>query len=702
MNVAAHEHQGHSDDLTGTHEPMKYFRGFTSCVLALCLLTIPFPAHPMDLQTEFMVAVKWRDIPRTGELLQRGADVNRPDEEGITALCWACAGGQEDVVELLLTAGAEVNKQGRFGSTALHCAAGWGHVKVVGRLIERGADVNARDQRNQNALSVASMRGHVEVVKFLASQGAGLRGDLRGRGSPLLGAAQYGQTNIVDVLLTAGADINEKDELGRTPLMIASYRGLYETVELLLARGAGVRSEDSHGNTALILATSVGDPRVVETLLNKGADPLIRNDVGVSPLAVASKRGDVGLIGLFATLGAPAEARKEARVLLDQARGEGRPAPSSAPYEPPTTPRTVVAEVPEKVCQLVGEYDRERQSFTGNRTMSRYGLAGTDLGVPFEHKGRTYLLFGDSIGIHGGDCIAHTNATNLDHCVDLEFVDDGKGSYKPVEIPGISQDNMEVPIEGVSVNGNMYTYHTTDFSTRAVVGRTVVAVSRDDGRTFEYLYDLSRRHFLNVSVVETDVRGQKGLPESVDRGLFIFGSGQWRKSDVRLAFQPSAKIEASASIRYFAGLDSAGMPAWSQVEADARPLFRQSCVGELSAAYVGCLNKWIILYNCEASDMAVYMRTADRPWGPWSEPQLVYEPSRDSGLCRFIHQTWASRRCDILHEPGRENLPGVVYGPYLFEHRIVGDPRNATIYFTLSTWNPYTVVLMKTKLRRID
>ena len=41
-----------------------------------------------------------------------------------------------------------------------------------------------------------------------------------------------------------------------------------------------------------------------------------------------------------------------------------------------------------KISQLVGDYDRERQSPTLNRTDSRYHLWGTDLGVPFRHHGR--------------------------------------------------------------------------------------------------------------------------------------------------------------------------------------------------------------------------------------------------------------------------------------------------------------------------
>jgi ankyrin repeat protein len=677
---------------------MTYPHRLISYVLTLCILAIPLPIHSTDQQTSFISAIKWGDTPKISELLQRGADVNRPDEEAFTPLCWAAAGGRKDVVNLLLEAGAQVNQRGQFGVTALICAAGWGHVEIVKRLIESGADVNLPDERGLTALTLAAVRGRAEMVKLLVEHGAKPGANPRGRGSPVIGAAQYGHTNVVDLFLAAGAEINERNHFGRTPLMTAAYRGRYETTRLLLDRGAEINLKDVYGNTALMLATRVGHKGVVEALLEKGADSRIRNDKGMTAIAVASERGDTEVMRLLAAHTKPDVSPKENRDRLDRTASE----PQGLPYDPPTTAADVVAEVPNKICQIVGEYDRERGRLTANRTLTRYGLSGTDLGVPFEHKGRTYLLFGDSNGIHGGDCVAHSNDTNLDDGLHLDFVADENGSYKAVEVPGISQGDMEVPVEGVSVNGTMYTYHTTDFSTKAVIGRTVVAVSRDDGRTFEYLYDLSRKHFLNVSVVKKDVRERKSALGSADTGLFIFGSGEWRKSDVRLAFQPSSGIESPESIRYFAGLDGFGKPVWSPLEGDVKPLFHQSCVGELSAAYVGCMNKWLILYNCGSKDFGVYMRTADHPWGPWSEPQLVYEPSRDPGLCRFMHQTWESKKCDILQEPGRENFHGVVYGPYIFENHITGDSRSATIYFTLSTWNPYTVVLMKTALKRID
>ena len=353
-----------------------------------------------------------------------------------------------------------------------------------------------------------------------------------------------------------------------------------------------------------------------------------------------------------------------------------------------------------KISQLVGDYDRERQSPTLNRTDSRYHLWGTDLGVPFRHHGRTYLLFGDTIGAANGDAIAYTTDTNPEDGLELTFIHDANGIYKPVTIPGISQGSFEVPMEGTSVGGRMYIYHTTTHNNTVTMGRSVVAVSEDDGSTFRYLYDFSKLYFINVSVVEVDLAQWNGFPQNADSGLVIFGSGTFRQSNIRLAFQPADSIEMPQSLRYFTGLNQTGTPQWSPREEEAEPLFSQPCVGELSVTYNPFLHKWLMLYNC-GDPRGINFRTADQPWGPWSDSQVLFDPWRDKGYCHFMHVDWQFMNCDNVHDPNRENEWGGEYGPYQFAELSTGTDSTTTIYFTMSTWNPYTVVLMKSTLKRI-
>ena len=244
----------------------------------------------------------------------------------------------------------------------------------------------------------------------------------------------------------------------------------------------------------------------------------------------------------------------------------------------------------------------------------------------------------------------------------------------------------------------MYIYHTTDSTGPGKMGRTVLAISNDDGETFRYLYDLSTRHFIQVSVVEVDTAEWVGLPQDLGQGLVMFGAGEYRQSDVRLAFQPAEKIDSRESLVYFAGLDDTGQPNWSDKEKDAQPLFNQPCVGELSVTFNRFIHQWIMLYNCSLEPRGINVRVANNPWGPWSLPQVIFNPQLDNGFCHFIHRSWTIENCDDLADPGKEETNGGPYGPYQFEDLAIGDESQTTIYFTMSTWNPYTVVLMKATL----
>ncbi len=113
--------------------------------------------------------------------------------------------------------------------------------------------------------------------------------------------------------------------------------------------------------------------------------------------------------------------------------------------------KVVISKRAVKISQLVGEYDRELKVPTQNLTFSRYKLSGTDLGVPFRYKDRTYLLFGDSFGYRGGDAIAYTTDRSPEDGIRLIFIHDKKGRYKPIKIPGIDQAGFEVPMEGTSL-----------------------------------------------------------------------------------------------------------------------------------------------------------------------------------------------------------------------------------------------------------
>jgi len=346
----------------------------------------------------------------------------------------------------------------------------------------------------------------------------------------------------------------------------------------------------------------------------------------------------------------------------------------------------------QKIEQLVGDWDNERDEPTQNLTYTRFGFHATDLGVPFEHKGKTYILFGDIPGSGGDrDPIGFTEDWEPDDGLHLDFTTNPDGNYRPIDIPGVSMGGFKVPMEGVSWKNEMYIYVTTE-----VMTRSIVAKSEDDGFTFTKLYDLSNSKFINVSLSKTTTNNHYPEPENTEIQV-MFGSGLYRQSDVYLAYQRADEIEEK-SLVYFRGFSMDSEPEWTTDEEEATALFTQSCVGELSVSYNPFLKSWILLYNCD-SPRGINCRVAEHPWGPWSQPFVIFNPDVDMGYCYFIHASWDAKNCDSVHDAGRENEWGGEYGAYQFEQLAKGDEGETTIYYTLSTWNPYTVVLMKTVLK---
>jgi hypothetical protein len=347
-----------------------------------------------------------------------------------------------------------------------------------------------------------------------------------------------------------------------------------------------------------------------------------------------------------------------------------------------------------KISQVTGEFDRERNVATDNQTETRFGLRGTDLGTSFEHRGRMVFLFGDTQPSgpntpdrpFDGDSVAFSNDRNPDDGLTLDFTKAPDGKYATVRIPGVSLKGFEVPGGGFSDGRSMYGFYTTDHTDKVVMGRCVLARS-DNGIDWTKLYDLSRTKFINVAPAVVDASKVPGLPISKGRGVVLWASGKYRESSPCLAFVPLDKVEDRSAIRFWTGTE------WATTEDDAKPLFEHPQIGELSVAWCEPLKRWLMTYNSGAP-RGILLRTAARPTGPWSEPVVLFDPQQGYG--KFMHAPGK----DTVNDPRRENDHGGEYAPYMIPRFFKKTPDGATIYFVMSTWNPYNVVLMKAELGR--
>jgi hypothetical protein len=255
------------------------------------------------------------------------------------------------------------------------------------------------------------------------------------------------------------------------------------------------------------------------------------------------------------------------------------------------------------------------------------------------------------------------------------------------------------------------------------IGRGVMARSEDDGRTFSHVVPMPTGFVYATAVNATP---QPGLPEDQRLGYFIFGVTRYRAGVPYLANAPEETLANPASWRFFSGRAPDGQPKWVTHEewmrgaatppAPAPHAWRPPgeaeifipvleggrCIGEFSITWNPPLHMWLMLYQCPGGVLA---RVAPAPWGPWSLPTSILGPGDKLGCRLLMIPDGCGNRRDFWpteHHNGKF-VGGGTYAPYVLNRYTTaadneGSGRSTTIYWVVSSWNPYEVSVMRSTL----
>lgn len=356
-----------------------------------------------------------------------------------------------------------------------------------------------------------------------------------------------------------------------------------------------------------------------------------------------------------------------------------------------------------KVEQLIGDFDVATKQRTFNQTASRYGIFGTDLGNSFEHNGRTYFLFGDTIGKYGGDVIGVSDAADPSAPLGLDFLTNADGSYVRVEPDGMPMGGFDIPVSGISLDGVMYVAMKTNYTPGQQTSVTLLTRYDEETHRFSVLRELSRLpngRFITSTMREAPP-GMPGLPDG-RRYVLVFGSGEYRRSDAYLMAVPVDTFETGEGTLYYTSMGRNG-PNWSDQPWAANPIIDQPTIGDISVSYIEPLATWVAMYDSR-SPRGINVRYAPQPWGPWSPPQVIWDPRKDPGYGTFIYDPNRSDNAHLAGPTIAENrdpmrLFGGFYAPYIIERFTRVEGEYIRLDYVLSTWNPYVVVRMRSTLR---
>jgi hypothetical protein len=352
-------------------------------------------------------------------------------------------------------------------------------------------------------------------------------------------------------------------------------------------------------------------------------------------------------------------------------------------------------------------------------------------------------------------------APNEKACLDLTLVGSGGGvSFgHPTVTPAIQQGSFNVPTGGFFVGDRFYAFFWTDhclwpdpfgpnsttplelptppsggpcpeMSDSNSLGTNVLAYAKSSKPlSFTQVATPMPNGFVYVTAAISAPR-MRGVDYRLGYvpPVYVFGVARYRQSIPYLAMAPQKTFGDVTTWSYYGGSGVSG-PVWltytqwqsgrvgsqwsppvgAELYADSPNAYSPSgdehCVGEHSANYIGALKSWLLLYTC--GPWQVEARTAPYPWGPWSAPTVLLSAVENPGLyCTLFWNKAGAGGCPGLTSQQSPAFSfGAFYAPFVmtrFTQAKTPLPRElgleATIYWLLSTWDPYQVTVMRTTL----
>ena len=347
-----------------------------------------------------------------------------------------------------------------------------------------------------------------------------------------------------------------------------------------------------------------------------------------------------------------------------------------------------------------------------NRTFSRFGISGTDLGISWDNgSGQTLMAFGDTFGNcnTGGQQWRHNVLlrTDDDRLADGIRVPDGvagdvhSGSviaagqpdFAQELIPAVGVDYIEVttiPTAAIAIErpGGGFRQYINYMSVRSwgtagnwVTNFSAIAYSDNNGQTWTTDQSTIRVNSpltvpLPPPFPEVQYNNGKFQQSAYTRGrpddaaereyVYQFGTPNGRFGAGFLARVKPEDILSLDRYQYWNGTtwidDIAAIPD------NGAAIVVPAPVTELSVSWSPYLKKYVMLDG----DNEVSLRTADHPQGPWSARKTLVP----SGAV-------------------------VIYAPMMLPQSPALRGTGPELYFNASRWSDYNVMLLRTDLSRV-
>ena len=393
----------------------------------------------------------------------------------------------------------------------------------------------------------------------------------------------------------------------------------------------------------------------------------------------------------------------------------------------------------DQICKLLS--NRNTSDPTANNVQYRANVLGADLGIPVDHGGQLYVFFGDTIGFKGiwGGGQSHPDAVgyaldptatvianpallcsrlrmvtlpkassigpSIDPAIETDFAagamaaptghtldeyirnPSGPPQQRFAHLPG----DFEVPSGAFSHGGAMYVFYTTvvgpnDITMKGSYLAKWTAPAPTAIPAYQILYGVDQRFdasgplrgdFINIAA---EVHGAY---------VYLFGTGQYRASNVHLARKALATLDTPGGFEHY----DATSGQWRAQGSANAPIFGPAGFGETSVRYYPELGRWLFLAEeLLPTSNRIIARFADQPEGPWSESIVVHDMADSqfrAAYCCAVENQCTGRQFFNCNRTG-------FYGTYLLPGAQLHTDGSFTVLYTMSSFDPYNVALFST------
>ncbi|KAK7477797.1 hypothetical protein BaRGS_00030980 [Batillaria attramentaria] len=241
-----------------------------------------------QLSSKLRRAINSGDFKTVQRLVKGGVDVNASYDS--TLLHEAVSMSSAELVEMLIRAGADANRTNQDGRTALHLACRGGHVDIVRSLIAAGTN------DGKTCLHVGSLGADMKMWFDCWSSLMQTSTSLISEGcTALYWAARSSYLPILKMLVASGAKVNYRVKSKWTPLHMALHLGHMTVVKYLILQGAETNIVvENKTVVSLLMGNEHLSPQVVRDTLDmfvRAGYNLNKDTWSPPPVAASSKTG---------------------------------------------------------------------------------------------------------------------------------------------------------------------------------------------------------------------------------------------------------------------------------------------------------------------------------------------------------------------------------------------------------------------------